>query len=474
MKKTHLHVLLVVAVVLFALNMRAGVTSIAPVLQEIQGGLHMSDLLAGLLTSLPTLIFALVGLITPLASRTLGLHSTMLVAMVALSLGLIVRAFMGGSAGFLVFTIVALAGIAITNVLMPAFIKTHFPAKIPTYTAVYSTALTAMAFLSSVVVAPMSHSMSTGWRGAVGFWGLLAVLAVVPAGILVALQKKHRLAVGDGAAAGEDTGAAAGAVAGDGVSYGAGASGAANADITADADVAAHTGANAPGNTAAASAAVDADAANAADAAAGAEPAKLWVMFRSKKACALALFFGLQSLHAFVQMGWLAQIFRDYGVSQNYAGMLAGLMQLLSIPGAMLAPALLGKVKNPRLLVAGTAAIAAPAYLGMLLAPASVPWLWVILFALANTTFPMALTLIGWSGRSGDTTALLSSFVQSFGFLIASLGPLLVGILLQATTGWTVPLIFCLVLVIPFAIAGYIAAAPGYVDDQLKRTPAEA
>lgn len=467
MKKTHLHVLLVVAVVLFALNMRAGVTSIAPVLQEIQGGLHMSDSLAGLLTSLPTLIFALVGLITPLASRTLGLHSTMLVAMVALSLGLIVRAFMGGSAGFLVFTIVALAGIAITNVLMPAFIKTHFPAKIPTYTAVYSTALTAMAFLSSVVVAPMSHSMSTGWRGAVGFWGLLAVLAVVPAGILVALQKKHRLAVGDGAAAGDGTGAAAG----DGVGDGAGASGAANADITADADVAAHTGANAPGNTAAASAAVDADAANAA---AGAEPVQLWVMFRSKKARALALFFGIQSLHAFVQMGWLAQIFRDYGVSQNYAGMLAGLMQLLSIPGAMLAPALLGKVRNPRLLVAGTAAIAAPAYLGMLLAPASVPWLWVILFALANTTFPMALTLIGWSGRSGDTTALLSSFVQSFGFLIASLGPLLVGILLQATTGWTVPLLFCLVLVIPFAIAGYMSAAPGYVDDQLTRTPAEA
>lgn len=461
MKKTHLHVLLVVAVVLFALNMRAGVTSIAPVLQEIQGGLHMSDSLAGFLTSLPTLIFALVGLITPLASRTLGLHSTMLVAMVALSLGLIVRVFMGGSAGFLVFSIVALAGIAITNVLMPAFIKTHFPAQIPTYTAVYSTALTAMAFLSSVVVAPMSHSMSTGWRGALGFWGVLAVLAVVPAGILVVLQKKHHLAVGDGVAVGAEAGVAA----------------------DTDANGVAHTGAGAANNTVAAGIAADADAADttdtadttdAADAAAGAEPVQLWVMFRSKKARALALFFGLQSLQAFVQMGWLAQIFRDYGVSQNYAGMLAGLMQLLSIPGAMLAPALLGKVKNPRLLVAGTAAIAAPAYLGMLLAPASVPWLWVILFALANTTFPMALTLIGWSGRSGDTTALLSSFVQSFGFLIASLGPLLVGILLQATTGWTVPLLFCLVLVIPFAIAGYMSAAPGYVDDQLTRTPAEA
>lgn len=456
-----MHVLLVVAVVLFALNMRAGVTSIAPVLQEIQGGLHMSDSLAGLLTSLPTLIFALVGLITPLASRTIGLHSTMLVAMVALSLGLIVRVFMGGSAGFLVFSIVALAGIAITNVLMPAFIKTHFPAQIPTYTAVYSTALTAMAFLSSVVVAPMSHSMSTGWRGALGFWGVLAVLAVVPAGILVVLQKKHHLAVGDGVAVGAEAGVAA----------------------DTDANGVAHTGAGAANNTVAAGIAADADAADttdtadttdAADAAAGAEPVQLWVMFRSKKARALALFFGIQSLHAFVQMGWLAQIFRDYGVSQNYAGMLAGLMQLLSIPGAMLAPALLGKVRNPRLLVAGTAAIAAPAYLGMLLAPASVPWLWVILFALANTTFPMALTLIGWSGRSGDTTALLSSFVQSFGFLIASLGPLLVGILLQATTGWTVPLLFCLVLVIPFAIAGYMSAAPGYVDDQLTRTPAEA
>ena len=142
-------------------------------------------------------------------------------------------------------------------------------------------------------------------------------------------------------------------------------------------------------------------------------------------------------------------------------------MQLLSIPCAMLAPTLLEKSKNPRALVAGIASIAAPAYLGMLLAPDSVSWLWVILFALSNTTFPMALTLIGWSGRSSETTALLSSFVQSFGFLIASLGPLLVGVLLQATTGWTVPLIFCLVLVIPFAITGYIAAAPGYVDDQL-------
>lgn len=403
MKRTHLHVFLVAAVVLFALNMRAGVTSIGPVLQEIQDSLHMSDAMAGFLTSLPTLIFALVGLITPMLSRRCGLHVTMLVAMVALSLGLIVRAFMGGTAGFIVFSIVALAGIAITNVLMPAFVKTHFPQRIPTFTAVYSTALTAMAFLSSIVVAPMSHSMSTGWRGAIGFWGLLALLAVIPAAILVALRRKNELPGGD--------------------------------DVEG--------------------------------AATEAESAKLWTLFRSKKARALALFFGIQSLHAFVEMGWLAQIFRDYGVSQNYAGMLAGLMQLLSIPCAMLAPTLLEKSKNPRALVAGIASIAAPAYLGMLLAPDSVPWLWVILFALSNTTFPMALTLIGWSGRSSETTALLSSFVQSFGFLIASLGPLLVGVLLQATTGWTVPLIFCLVLVIPFAITGYIAAAPGYVDDQL-------
>lgn len=403
MKRTHLHVLLVAAVVLFALNMRAGVTSIGPVLQEIQDSLHMSDAMAGFLTSLPTLIFALVGLITLMLSRRCGLHVTMLVAMVALSLGLIVRAFMGGTAGFIVFSIVALAGIAITNVLMPAFVKTHFPQRIPTFTAVYSTALTAMAFLSSIVVAPMSHSMSTGWRGAIGFWGLLALLAVIPAAILVALRRKNELPGGD--------------------------------DVEG--------------------------------AATEAESAKLWTLFRSKKARALALFFGIQSLHAFVEMGWLAQIFRDYGVSQNYAGMLAGLMQLLSISCAMLAPTLLEKSKNPRALVAGIASIAAPAYLGMLLAPDSVSWLWVILFALSNTTFPMALTLIGWSGRSSETTALLSSFVQSFGFLIASLGPLLVGVLLQATTGWTVPLIFCLVLVIPFAITGYIAAAPGYVDDQL-------
>ncbi|WQD13112.1 MAG: hypothetical protein U1U88_001283 [Lawsonella clevelandensis] len=204
---------------------------------------------------------------------------------------------MGGSAGFLVFTIVALAGIAITNVLMPAFIKTHFPRNPHLHCGLLHGAhCHGVPFLRGGCAHEPQHEHRLAWRRwLLGFVGCACggppLGSSLPCRRSTGLRWVTVLRLVTVPAP----------------------SGAANADITADADVAAHTGANAPGNTAAASAAVDADAANAA---AGAEPAKLWVMSRSKKACALALSRS-PTLDAFVQMGWLAQIFRDYGVSKT-------------------------------------------------------------------------------------------------------------------------------------------------------------
>ena len=56
----------------------------------------------------------------------------------------------------------------------------------------------------------------------------------------------------------------------------------------------------------------------------------------------------------------------------------------------------------------------------------------------------MILTLIGLRARTPETTAALSTFVQSWGYVISAVGPLLVGVLLGAT-GSYVPM-FVLVL----------------------------
>ncbi|AMM19538.1 hypothetical protein AX769_04520 [Frondihabitans sp. PAMC 28766] len=61
--------LLTLAIVLIALNLRGPIVALAPVLDEIKSDLALGAVVAGLLTSIPVLCFALA---TPLASTLIG------------------------------------------------------------------------------------------------------------------------------------------------------------------------------------------------------------------------------------------------------------------------------------------------------------------------------------------------------------------------------------------------------------------
>ena len=80
-------------------------------------------------------------------------------------------------------------------------------------------------------------------------------------------------------------------------------------------------------------------------------------------------------------------------------------------------------------------------YLGLVVAPHSLAVLWALVLGAATTTFPMVLTLIGLRAATPEGTAALSSFTQSTGYLLAALGPFGVGVLHEASGGWTVPLV---------------------------------
>src|SRR6478736_194707 len=61
--------LAVAALILAALNLRPGVTSLGPVLEEVRDSLSMSGTLSGVLTSIPAACFALIGSAAPLLAR---------------------------------------------------------------------------------------------------------------------------------------------------------------------------------------------------------------------------------------------------------------------------------------------------------------------------------------------------------------------------------------------------------------------
>jgi MFS transporter, CP family, cyanate transporter len=189
----------------------------------------------------------------------------------------------------------------------------------------------------------------------------------------------------------------------------------------------------------------------------------------SRMALAVMLFFAVQGLEAYVIIGWVAQYLRDSGLSAATAGLLLGLNQFIGIPLSAVVPALVVRPRLQRPLLVGFLTCYAVGWTGLWLAPRTAPWLWMVVLAVAMALFPMILTLIGLRARTPETTAALSTFVQSWGYAIAGAGPLLVGVL-RGVTGSYVPM-FVLVLsgVAVLAWTGWLITRERYVDDEVNR-----
>ncbi|ELP69667.1 CynX/NimT family MFS transporter [Streptomyces turgidiscabies] len=168
------------ALVLAALNLRPGVTSLGPVLEEVRDSLSMSGTTSGVLTSIPAACFALIGSTAPALARRYGAAGAIAAAAVVLTAGLALRPFATDPALFVVLTALSLAGIAIANVLLPAVVKERFPDRVGAMTGLYSMALNAGASSAAAVTVPLTEAFGGDWRYGLGAWSVLAAMAVPP------------------------------------------------------------------------------------------------------------------------------------------------------------------------------------------------------------------------------------------------------------------------------------------------------
>ena len=189
---------------------------------------------------------------------------------------------------------------------------------------------------------------------------------------------------------------------------------------------------------------------------------------RTRLGVAMALFFGLQSLQAYAVFGWFATLWRDSGYSAGRAGVLVGLVAAVSIPLSLWAPAAVARRRDRQRVILLTVMLCYPlGYLGLMVAPHDLAILWALLVGVGAVTFPIVLTLIGLRSRTPQGTAALSGFTQSMGYLLAAVGPFGVGLLHDATGGWTAPLAMLTALMVPQVLVGMYVARPTYIEDQL-------
>lgn len=189
----------------------------------------------------------------------------------------------------------------------------------------------------------------------------------------------------------------------------------------------------------------------------------------SRLAWSMATMFGLQAMQAYVIVGWVAQYLRDQGMAAGTAGLLVGLNAVVVIPVNAVVPALSVRPHLQRPLLVGFLACYVVGWTGLAVAPLTATWLWVSLLAFGMGTFAMVLTLLGLRARTPESTAALSTVTQGVGYVLAGIGPLLVGVLRGVTGGYAGMFVLVYVGVALLLVTGWAVCRERYVDDELPR-----
>src|SRR5215472_13308171 len=400
--------LLVIGVAALGFNLRAAITSLPPVFPELAGRLQLSAPELSVLAATPLICFAVVSGIAPALSRRLGEERVLLAAIILLTAGLLLR---GAAPGAMLFpgTVAAAAAIAVMNVLLSSLIKRRWPQRAGFLIGLYITALSVGAITGSLLSVPL-------WRGTGGSvpltLGWLAGPAALAALLWVPQLKSGRVV-----------------------------------------------------RTHPASSAADAPAA---DDGRPADPAGSQAATHSRVAVhrhaltwQITLFMGIQSLLFFAALSWLPTILRDRGVSAAAAGSLLALMGVGNLAVSLVVPVAAQRMRAQYALVVPTVAAIAIGLAGVVYLPLGFAAGWMlILGAGQNAALCLAIFFTMARAPHAAAAASLSSLAQAVGYLLASAGPLEVGLLHSATGSWTVPLAVLFALTGILLVAGLLAARP--------------
>ncbi|WP_055082865.1 CynX/NimT family MFS transporter [Kocuria salsicia] len=375
--------LLLVGVLLLGANLRAGITAVGPVMPQIEEQVGLSAFQASLLVSLPLVAFAAVSPFAPRLAEALGLERTLGSALAVLAVGIVVRSIPGPGLIW-VGTLLLGAAIAVLNVLIPSLIKRDWPQRIGPMTGVYQSVTALTAALASGLVVPIAGAVPSGWRFALGIWAGLAVI-----GVAVLLPW-----------------------------------------ILGTASVRAATPTTNPTSSSAASPSAPA-----------ARPDRAQLPLRSPLAWQVSLFMGLQSTIYYTMVTWLPAIQIANGASAVQAGWFHFAFQACGLAGTLFSAFMIPRLRAQSglgILLAGAGLVGV---LGLLLLP-GLSLLWALCAGFCTGgAIVLAMALFGLRTADYHQAAGLSSMAQSLGYVLAALGPVVIGLVKDATGSWTLPLL---------------------------------
>ncbi|WP_436959663.1 CynX/NimT family MFS transporter [Staphylococcus xylosus] len=386
----------ILAIVFIASTLRAPLTSVGPVVDEIKQVMEINNSVAGILTTIPLIIFAIVSPFVSKVTARLTMSRTILYSTMLLIVALYLR-IAGDFTLFLIGTVILGIAIAFGNVVLPSYVKWYFPMQIGLATGIYSGTMNFTAGLGGGLSFPLSEITPLGFRLSLSFWILFAIIAIIL--WIPKARKGVQLEKATAIAEQQD------------------------------------------------------------------RPKKVTIT-KSKLAWMVALTMGFQSMVFYTVVAWVPSILVDRGLDPSTAGYLLMLNQFSQVPMTFTFPIIAYKLKDQRILVVIITVLFLVGFSLFFTQSLVLLIIGIIIAGLAmGACFSLCMTFFSIRARTSDGSISLSGFGQSVGYLIAAVGPFLIGYLHDATESWDSGIIALIVMSVLFFIFGYPAAKNKVVED---------
>lgn len=386
----------VLAIIFIASTLRAPLTSVGPVVDEIKQVMDINNSIAGILTTIPLIIFAIVSPLVSKVTSRLTMSRTILYSTVLLIIALYLRVA-GDFNVFLIGTILLGVAIAFGNVMLPSYVKWYFPMQIGLATGIYSGTMNFTAGLGGGLSFPLSEITPIGFRLSLAFWIILAVIAII-----LWLPKARKGTELEKATATQYR----------------------------------------------------------------AKKTKKVSIVKSKLAWMVALTMGFQSMIFYTVVAWVPSILVDRGLDPSTAGYLLMLNQFSQVPMTFTFPIIASKLKDQRILIVIITILFLLGFSLFFTQSLVLLVVGIIIAGLAmGACFSLCMTFFSIRARTSEGSIALSGFGQSVGYLIAAIGPFLIGYLHDATGNWVSGIIALIIMSILFFIFGYPASKQNVIED---------
>ncbi len=168
----------IVILVGVSITLRLTVNNVAPVIPVIRESLGLSQSEAGLLGTLPLIVFGIFAFATPSVVRRWGAPKTIVILLVIIAAGTAIR-FIPSTPALLGGTVLLSVGVGMGNAVVPVAIRTFYPRRASSFMGWFSVGLSLGASLGAAATVPLMEQWGLSWNAAISIWVFVILLVLV-------------------------------------------------------------------------------------------------------------------------------------------------------------------------------------------------------------------------------------------------------------------------------------------------------